>query len=168
MITDSNSGAGVIVDILHHKLHEGNLFAGCATATIGANTTAYFIFRPDEDGKFEYAVHSTAAFKSTLFEAPTLSTNTGETSFTMVNRNRNSSKTTTSVYATTPTANVSAVGTRLATVIVGGAFGIGSSVSDFNWGIDGTKTYALQVMNAGGAATNDVSVSINNYGKGAD
>jgi hypothetical protein len=121
-----------------------------------------------------FDLFTTGGYKVSLFEAPTMTTNTGETSFTLINNNRTSDKTTVCTYASVPRANVTAEGTRLDGALGGGSSGpggniqIGGQAGNANEIVcKSATTYLVECVNANGANTTDVMVNVHYYLEGA-
>jgi hypothetical protein len=165
MITDRDVGAGVTIDIFHHKIHTAQFYTGADTCTIGANTTMYYMLRTpastlEDKSHARFAISATGNVQAALFESPTATTNTGETSITFRNNDRSSASTTRVTFSRALTANVSP-GTAILDVggASGSAPGMIPSLIGGEWILDNSKTYALMVLNANAALTTNVYVS---------
>ena len=167
MLTDTLVGAGVTLDIVHHKVHNEQLYTGANTCTIGANTTMYFLLRTptttqENSSHARFSISATGNVQAALFESATASTNTGESSIVFRNNDRSaaSASTTKVTFARALTANISAAGNLLD---VGGASGgnptMIPALINSEWVLNSGTTYALQVLNANAALTTNVYVA---------
>lgn len=177
MIDDVTTGSGVTIDRVHHITHEGYMFEGVATATAAANTAVYALFRTASAAS-EVAPHClftvscTGAGKFSLFESPSPSTSTGQSTITIQNHYQGSTNTTLCKMFAPVGAVIggTSTGTRITTMIVGGGTagpgGSGATIGETGatreeWILKSATTYALQFVNANGANTTDVALRVN-------
>jgi hypothetical protein len=126
---DEVTGALTTIDLPHHEVHEGEMFAAYYNSTTGTAadvllttgaTSVHLVIELVSDGKV----------KTTIYEGPTTSAN--GTAITAVNKNRQSINTAVLTVHHTPT--VSATGTAIHMYMVGSAAkagGIGRSVEEY-------------------------------------
>jgi hypothetical protein len=101
---DDDYNGIVVVDSIHHLVHEGKSFSLSRRATIGAGTIDYVrLATPDTSKRlhFEVTVFGNAALTMQLFEG-TSWTHVGGNVLTPVNRERNSSATSGATICHTP------------------------------------------------------------------
>lgn len=113
LASDQATGAIAVIDNAHVEIHEGDSYSAQYSVTtgaaLGARSGLYFKTPPSTAGK---TIHLIAEFAATLgsdfriLEAPTIAANTGSHANAIINRNRNSSKTSLVLdNANTPAAN---------------------------------------------------------------
>lgn len=167
MITDITTGAGVTMDLVHHKIHSEDYYSGADTCTIGAATTMYYVLRTaktTQEGlsNVKFSIGATGSVAAALFETASVSTATGESSIVFRNNNRAaaSASTTAVRFSRALTANVTSLTTFL-DVSGASASLVGMLPSNIaaEWILNSGTTYALQVMNTNAALTTNVSVA---------
>lgn len=164
---DENAEALVTMDTVHDRVHRGQMFVGSAyNASLAAAGTFDVLFRVGTGHSAHLDIAASLGGDGTvqLYEAP-VSTVDG-TALTLVDRNRITKNTPTSLAFTGPT--LTSPGTLLVTdFFPGGSGGSGatpggSSDANFTEVVLGPGDYLIRVTNTSGAAA-PVDVNLNFY-----
>lgn len=107
---DNNSGAFMVIDYAHHEIHAGDHFTvHHSAASKNDGTTINIYLKTPNTTKYCHMFmkwSASGAAYGRIYEAPTITANTGTNATAVYNRNRNSSTASTVVdNATTPAAN---------------------------------------------------------------
>lgn len=147
-----------IIDVVHHEVHEGEMFSADHVATTvadAASVDVLFQAGAGKDSHFVFDVSAGGAVRVYLYEGPTISA--VGTALTPYNLNRRSARQPGSQVSHTPT--VGAVGT---TVLIGGRYLAGGASAQTRIGgglrpgleriLAPGRTYLLRVTNVSGSA----------------